>query len=1485
MRKMIFSYPKIFVGAIVFLVFAFIFCYVGLSNPNYSLKIVCTSFQDVQQLALLQNRLQQIQNWKPQTFGEKHIELLAKWLAMPEYQHIQGPLDCVFQIPPTLPQEEKDKLETMNSFLLFLSKNPNCKLQGRGADSEQARIAYIRAQFDEVMFQQRQEDWRSALENKSVPLLLQRAKLPSPPERLSWFVAWARSCFGQRNDFMEKYVLAFMASYKKDVEPVHHLYQSLAQHQATTLAQNNDCHLILRTMQYQDDANTPIKWRGHDSAIDLGLWLQWKQNPQQPYFWEADTGIRFLSVHALLQPDANHQQQLVFDWKTTSVCLDTPQFHHFLCQVGLPREFYCRQLKVASWEAKAPSFQLKMEGKIHHNDILDSMMPVTLDFTPSQIHHLISDIRSMATQAMSQLPQQLQKQNTFRHLALADVQYNQSNQQLTGKLGVGKFQFATALHIEQNAHIVPVLDINTHAHNSILASILLSCPELESVEGLIQIESIQVESDPPSLSGTLAILGSVVGHPQDLTGISWTMAGNGQAMIKTSAELKKYLIELAARKNPSFAQRTPAESTRREQQLEQWNAQIQNYLEKNYSKLGKHLGFSLSDTAYGLVLRLCLKITNWPEITLGPVAIGNEKNWQKNVSQLLSTESLKKYSQIQWKSPLQHTQYGEIQTKILDSNLQAGKVSILCSIPIPVYGKTVDLKWTEELSANPTTWTSSFSSNNTILRVAAQTMLNEASRIVEESTGFQVKLKINQDGFGPGHWLRMCPLGMYATITVGYSKLPFNVGFDKLLIDRQGIHWEEIALQATYKGKFPLFQLPGVPVSVSLRDPTLIIYWDQKKLAVEARIAPDLLLLDSLGYPLYLKARIEGDAQDIALRANGDLMLLGYRGADAKAELNWKQKLIAGDLHAQPIPDFPAQLNSAFRLNCEGLKAGLQAELLGAEVQGKMGIDFSPFQGNIQAQADLILFQAGIKGHTDIRFKDYEMLGTAQFMKWNVEVKANPQGWTWRFVDPATGQSFAVEGSDPKELSRQAKENIQKMEELQNVPVLPVAAQAAAQEVLPPAPKNKPQPPSPPPMNIELAEMLTKAKPQGQEKKEDEKPILPQGDLEIERCNHGQNLRFFTKDPAKEFLNVPASDLQITDEKKIACSLWHTHSGRVGLLIWDFRKDDDTIKIVDCANSKTVTYLKDITQEVGTLRNWREKIKIDHISDEDVEKIISVYYQTLKLYTRFKIFKPEPIHFFQNGWSGGFETEGEAFFFWHGNRQAHTAIIPKKRVKPHADIYAHLARFSPNSKLVILWQLLDGTSSQQTANPAADQANPTPTIAANQTSHPIGLLDDDLPNSEQKKDLRFCFDIAQEQPEYIHLVISDDDPNIKQALDYLMQLKHQHKKDLSKATCYLGSAGIFIYDDQSFYVLEDSPYLENFPVHTATWQAFYDWNKDTSRFLPKNLETSQARMGVKKDQLATHIVADFESSRKEGWAVSPLGLMIGLTENNGQSNK
>ena len=45
------------------------------------------------------------------------------------------------------------------------------------------------------------------------------------------------------------------------------------------------------------------------------------------------------------------------------------------------------------------------------------------------------------------------------------------------------------------------------------------------------------------------------------------------------------------------------------------------------------------------------------------------------------------------------------------------------------------------------------------------------------------------------------------------------------------------------------------------------------------------------------------------------------------------------------------------------------------------------------------------------------------------------------------------------------------------------------------------------------------------------------------------------------------------------------------------------------------------------------------------------------------------------------------------------------------------------------------------------------------------------------------------------------------------------------------------------------------------------------------MKTAEARAGIPHEKLAWHLVASFDESRKLGWAVAPLGLIMALTEN------
>lgn len=1438
---------------------------ISLQDPICEFTICARAPQDVFRLMRLSEQMEQIKQWAPKMACDENVQVVARWIRLSVHSHADSTLDFVSvtgagdkgrrESAPKLPSallrdatepdgSETERIQQLNGFFLFLDQTENCDMKVLRALSLEDRIDRLRRIVESSTRKIQRRAWRKLLEDRQVLDLFDRLQVPSPPEPSEKGQNFVRKLFHKDDvSLLDCWVAAFLKACDRDIRRIQDLYRELEARRELVLG-DGPCQLKMCRMRYSGAA--AIKFNGPDSTVDMGMWLrkQCGENGMDRIVEDFDTGVRLLGVR-LVADDGEFK----YDWPTAQIYVDTTQWNRFLHHLGMPGEFFCRDIQVVDNRDKDVSIGVFFN--VYHREIATSLGSFNLCFAPGHMEQLEPTVRSLKTRLLCALKIALTECPKYHNL---DMQLPVEKGDLKAQFRVsGSLVLDVAILLTEEGKITPVLLADAAAREKIIEAVIEAIPELKKVGPLLRIESLVLRQSPPSLSGEMAILGSSLGMPRDCNQIRWALPVSAQATVAFPPGIEQYLSEVSQQEEILLRE---VSDVNKQSAIPDIRVAVENHLHVSYPQFDRHIHIlELESAPYGTLLSLKLKIGDWPELVLGPTLISSAAEIESKIDFLLGGEQIVQASKKQWQRQSDHPRYGRIQTYLTSFDVSTGKAQAQCCLPIASEHK-LELSWQERLRIFQNEWQMPSIEESCREMLPAVEILEQSIAKIIRLSGIDLRVKLDKDAFGPGQWLRWKPFSLYFTAEARLPYFPFTLGVPHILVDEEGLHMPS-TLRATYLGTFPLGQY------AALSDPMLEVNLDEKSLAIEAKLTPPVVAKSTSRVPgdawpqmridnpwlsvIYLNIRIMGSLSENALGANADLMLLGnMKFASAEGELNMAQKKLQAKLYSNSLVEGFPKFNGAFIIGeSEGVRVNADLDLIGCFIKAVFCYEWDRKEIKIEGDVDNLPFirYCKVKGKADFAFQNCEIKakGTANllFVVWHYILHVDKSGCSLTFSKAEEPEVvYVLEGPRADVMEEEWLER-----QLQIVKDKGAANRKLSEEELKilgefsPTKSSKPQENPATESNLKaLADLIEK------EDAKVPKIGVPEGKLQIKK--EGNYLRFFTDQPPREFLRVPATALGIGDSDRVSMGLWYSEDDRRALLMWDFEKRQ--IRVADCKAPGIVTSLMDITGEMTSLGDM---FPTEKTFSQKLPQLLR-YYRLLHFYSCYKVYGPKPGKVFTCTDGCGFSVEKTVEFFWSNQCRIFHGILPEDRFgrQMSEGFYRRLVQLCPESEDVLFWMLAGHSKVAMLQCP----------------KEPPHLL---------------CLDIeGKGKPLNLYLSEEEDDC-VPEVLDYLVDLQWQGKSDFSGLTCYEGPSGAFIFDESRFWVISRNELLaQDTMIHSAPWQDFIDWNRESARFLPDELFTPESRAATPHEKLAGHLVARFEETRKLGWKVSPIGLLIALTQ-------
>jgi hypothetical protein len=533
---------------------------------------------------------------------------------------------------------------------------------------------------------------------------------------------------------------------------------------------------------------------------------------------ETDTGIRLLNL--LIKADSEHTNpndwRLI--WDKITVCVDNSTLNRFLHQHGIPTAFYTRDVNIGKTEFQDRNMQVDLEYSIHHKDIPQEFIKIQMLFASGHISKLLQQLPILRKDLQQQIPERLVALNSYHGIPVTGWGKQKSGRQLQSQLVLLQdCEINTSWLISEQANIEIAPSINQKQRQFILQAILKAVPELASLTHLIVIDTVQIHYNPVGLSGTLSLLGTIANASENMTGIQWALSENKGVSVRLPENFKQYLNSLHGTRQAKL-------------DLATIQKDAQKYLDNRYYAIKNYVHIqTLENTDYGPILSLTLEIADWLELALGPMPVPENGQVQQTIDQLLHPQFVQENFQRQLPKDFRHPYYGKTNAQLKSCNLLTGIITLAQSIPVCVYDKQEQINWQQNISVQNGKWCQPSEQNIcNILREPLQEVENFIEKTLKAYLGVEFELKVKNNAFGDGRWLKLQPFAMYFSATAKIPYFPFKLSVPDILLDEQGVHLP-LALRATYQRTFPVLAL-----NLAISNPTVEVNLDAKGLAIEA---------------------------------------------------------------------------------------------------------------------------------------------------------------------------------------------------------------------------------------------------------------------------------------------------------------------------------------------------------------------------------------------------------------------------------------------------------------------------------------------------------------------------------------------------------------------------------------------------------------------------------------------------------------------------
>lgn len=1472
-------------------------------GPRYEFDFrELTAPSDARELIDLAERISRVRRWKPPWLSDASAPVLAELVRLNGtaedlkdlLRASAGPGDREFQA----------KIASSNGTIQLLAGRitPERFADLKSLPTEELTDA-LQEELAQALAEERETAIEALLDEPGIRRLFERYGLPPLPGRAGWLRR--AGCWLVRKPLRDRdiWLDSFEAAKTSHLVPLDEWYRRV---EAAGRIEMGDAPsgLVLVRMVPSAGRRT-VHYAGRSTTADFNVLL--RRDTQTSTVAAAgaahlgagasperaiDTGLRAFRVRLMETGDDraesssdSSERRVRIQWPPGSLVIAPEVFERCLRQLCLPRGFSVRDLApLPLGHADAPVCTVRF--RVYCLDLPACQWDAELDFGAKDPQKLKQQLAGLGrSAALARLRDYVRHLTEYAGMPVAFSPVEDDPNRFKCQVRpAGLEPVELSAGISEEGRLVWSGVPSVAERSRIARRICQEIRELRGLDPLLSIDSVRLQRSPAGLTGTLSVLGSVVGL-EDVEEVPWVLSARGPVSVRLPEPARRGVAALRDSRDSS-AQAPASEAVAIEER-------IREHVRAHYLALSEQIELvRIAPSRFGMVLDLGLRIADWPQIRLGPRIVTPKTEIGPLVDALLTQESVCRAAARQWAASRSHPRYGPVLSMLESWSPHQPRAAIQCRLDLP---GGLTLPWTEEIRLQSGRWVAGNDDLCRHLEGYVEVLEHQLGEYLSQWTGGRLKIRLDRSAFGPGRWLRLNPPTLAFDARLWLPGMPAGLGGGRILVDPDGVHWPE-KLSFTY---FTTFNVPPTPTPwCALSDPRITVDFARSGLSIGAKMTPPVPDLvppavrrrlfsgasvsadpqdaapaeEGLWPPVridnpwlhavYLEGEFGGNLRDLELTADANLRLLDhYDAARAHLRCSLKAKGAHAATEARPVSvaGWP-ELKGELWLSASGeLDLGAHTRVAGCRVDGRLTYLWRPAPGRIMisGRARLPLIgQARVRGSSDVLLEDPQInaraplslpLGNSSGQMICV-FHADRSGYQLEYVleRPQGGTARSVRAGPTLETLSE-EELRRELEALAARGVVPAPSEAETQAIerLKPVPEHE-----------------------GRNGETDVEPDQPDplrpadrrlaGSVRWERLQD-RGIRLFSEaKPSETILLLTERESGISDPKSCCFVLWrHSAPQRdSALLVIDGSSKD--VKLFHGLAGKLSGSPQDLTQTfIGVQPRFPTVAQAD--SGALLARKVMIMYCLLRMHNRAP---SAPRRVGSSGYlieyksKASDETRKAAAFCWEKAGAAYMIGLVEP-VVPAAERDSH-------------FEWLSGLKPRRSRGLL---------ISHDAASGRFAILTPGHGRAVGKAGERYELTLYGDSEER-SLALGVPTGNAQHFLETVKACAEAIRRQNLPAdglTAWIGPEGACLADGRTgFWLLPGRGPAENKAVYVSR-RAFDEWERDTRRFLPDDLHDRRARQILSPEDIARMTVREWERSRGL-WGANPMGLLLGLAE-------
>lgn len=894
---------------------------------------------DAATLSKLGKDLKLLLEWDPPFAQLAASETLAEWMRMPTNASARRWEELI--------RSDVREFARINGMVHLLRNDPLADLQNLQKLEQAERVRELHVRFRTIAEQRRAASLVKIAQLPEHRLLLERWRVSAVPVPSAEISRW-RSLWATTPATTVRWAESLRTAIEQQIEPLEQLYRTADAKDEIRLGQAGEMQLVLKRLLARDTQRPTVVYSGTRTLSDWELWvraqanLDGEQDEQgakvvagQLHEW--DTGLRLVCVPWTQASSGVASYRPVWPPDSLSAGCELPRVNEFLRDSGLPRSWLAAKATLrATGDWNQPRVTLRFD--LASPQFPDWRSAVEWEMPQSQV----SDWRQQVAKASQTARQSLLDhvlglteycgcpakfesiQGDARGVQLTLTHAQWGDLRLSGALDDdGELDWRPLPPVEDRLKLCEHLirerpELKPHASRLVVTAVKLA-PDRSEVEVQWKLRPLPGESkEPVTLAWKSDTKATQPSPSSSVVGVPKSLPPPPPSTV-----------------TPTPPGQPPATPDAIRQAAEA-------HLAREYPALGKALRAMVAPSESGVVLHLALKISDWPELSLGPVTTATVAEVPGQIDTLLGRETVTAAIDEQWhdaKGLLKHGRYGEIHSELTDWDPRKGRAKIRSAINFPYIGS---IDWEEKAESQlDGAWTMM---DELALSNELRPDVDEALTSAQEEMlswiglGGVGRVEVDPQGIEGNRWLTMNPPRISLRCWARVPYLGVKVQAGRCWLDGSGLHApKELGVAIPGTITLPYFSLSEPSIALGLGERSLNLAGKVTPPSPPGPVNPWL----DVGYTeLAVGGELHKDGWKAPkLRGTGDLAVAGSTNlAHGGLGVDFSKGDIDGDFLARaPLPGMdtvPARLDGklAYRGDAGSFDMGGRGTVFSQEV-------------------------------------------------------------------------------------------------------------------------------------------------------------------------------------------------------------------------------------------------------------------------------------------------------------------------------------------------------------------------------------------------------------------------------------------------------------------------------------------------------------------------------------------------------------------------